>query len=179
MIYMPNIPEAAISMLACARIGAIHSVVFGGFADAELATRIRDCKPKIVIASSCGIETNKVLDYKKLLDSALKIAGPEHVVQNTLILQRKEHVVPLNKGVDVDMRQAMDTIFTSMDAALSSFDTYATMQSTDPLYILYTSGTTGKPKGVVRDNGGHAVALRWSMDNIYNIKQGDVFWAAR
>jgi propionyl-CoA synthetase len=176
IIYMPNIPEAAIGMLACARIGAVHSVVFGGFADAELATRIKDSKPKVVLAASCGIEGGKVLDYKKLLDSALNLASSDHKVQNCIILQRDAHQVPLVSGRDIDMLAAMNdkSIATQKDRLkVESLD------STDPLYILYTSGTTGKPKGVVRDNGGHAVALRWSMEHLYNVKRGDVFWAAR
>ena len=164
------------SMLACARIGAIHSVVFGGFADVELATRIKDCTPKVVIASSCGIENSKVLDYKKLLDSALKLSEPEHKVQNCLILQREMHNVHLVPGRDVDMRQAMTDSAKVHNKHRADIEP---MQSTDPLYILYTSGTTGKPKGVLRDNGGHAVALRWSMEHIYNVKAGDVFWGAR
>ena len=176
VIYMPNIPEAIIAMQACARIGAIHSVVFGGFADVELATRIKDCKPKVVIASSCGIEGNKTIDYKKLLDSALDLASSEHVVQNCLILQRPQYSVPLSQGRDIDLRQAMDASAQVHDPRRAEV-TY--VKADDPLYILYTSGTTGKPKGVLRDNGGHAVALKWAMKNVYNVSQGDVFWAAR
>ena len=176
VIYMPNMPEAVISMLACARIGAVHSVVFGGFADVELAARIKDCQPKIVIASSCGIENNKVLDYKKLLDSALDIASTEHKVQNCLILQRKAYTASLLSDRDLDMQKSMDE-----QAKLTHKErtNYEILDASDPLYILYTSGTTGKPKGVLRDNGGHAVALQWAMENIYNVQKGDVFWAAR
>jgi len=172
IIYMPNIPEAVITMLACARIGAIHSVVFGGFAAPELATRILDCKPKLVVAASCGIEVAKVIDYKKLLDAALDIAADKHTVQNCLILQRDVHRVPLTPSRDLDMIESMN------EPSLKMHSECTALTSSDPLYILYTSGTTGKPKGVLRDNGGHAVALRWSMENIYGMKPGDVFWAA-
>jgi non-ribosomal peptide synthetase component F len=174
IVYMPNLPEAAITMLACARIGAIHSVVFGGFADAELAMRITDCQAKIVVAASCGIERGQVLDYKKLLDSALRIVGEKmpELVQHCLILQRPENVVALGER-DLDLRGAMDS------PSLQIHPECAELQSTDPLYVLYTSGTTGKPKGILRDNGGHAVALRWSMQYVYDMKPGDVFWAAR
>eukprot|EP00601_Ochromonadales_sp_CCMP2298_P018189 CAMPEP_0173222672 /NCGR_PEP_ID=MMETSP1142-20121109/3382_1 /TAXON_ID=483371 /ORGANISM="non described non described, Strain CCMP2298" /LENGTH=587 /DNA_ID=CAMNT_0014150791 /DNA_START=206 /DNA_END=1969 /DNA_ORIENTATION=+ len=173
IVYMPNLPEAAITMLACARIGAIHSVVFGGFADAELAMRITDCQAKIVVAASCGIERGQVLDYKKLLDSALRIVGEKtpELVQHCLILQRPENVVALGER-DIDLRGAMDS------PSLQIRPECAELQSTDPLYVLYTSGTTGKPKGILRDNGGHAVALRWSMQYVYDMKPGDVFWAA-
>ncbi|MCB5226045.1 propionyl-CoA synthetase [Alishewanella sp. 16-MA] len=167
VIYMPMIPQAVIAMLASARLGAIHSVVFGGFAPHELAIRIDDAKPKVVISASCGIEINRVISYKPLLDSAIDKAEfkPEHCI----IFQRPQDPATLVAGRDVDWQQAMLNA-TAVDAV--------PVQSTDPLYILYTSGTTGKPKGVVRDNGGHAVALKYSMQAIYDIQAGDVFWAA-
>jgi propionyl-CoA synthetase len=167
VIYMPMIPEAAISMLACARIGAIHSVVFGGFAAPELAARINDAAPKAVLSASCGIEGTRVIEYKPMLDQAIELATskPERCV----ILQRPQATAPLSSGRDVDWAEAI--------AAASPADCVP-VRATDPLYILYTSGTTAKPKGVVRDNGGHAVALRWTMDNLYDIRPGEVFWAA-
>ncbi len=167
IIYMPMIPEAPIAMLACARIGAVHSVVFGGFAAAELATRIDDAAPKVVVSASCGIETSRIIEYKPILDRAINLARnkPERCV----ILQRPQAVAELTAGRDLDWSQA---------AAEAEPADCVPVAATDPLYILYTSGTTAKPKGVVRDNGGHAVALRWSMDNIYDTKPGEVYWAA-
>jgi propionyl-CoA synthetase len=164
---MPMIPEALIAMLACARIGAVHSVVFGGFAAAELATRIDDAAPKVVVSASCGIETNRIIEYKPILDRAISLARnkPERCV----ILQRPQAVAELIAGRDLDWSQA---------AAEAKPADCVPVAATDPLYILYTSGTTARPKGVVRDNGGHAVALRWSMQNIYDIRPGEVFWAA-
>ncbi|QSX41908.1 propionyl-CoA synthetase [Shewanella cyperi] len=167
VIYMPMVPETAYAMLACARIGAIHSVVFGGFAANELASRINDAKPVMVLSASCGIEPSGVVAYKPLLDSALAQAG--HKVAKCLILQRPQYQAELQPGRDADWQQAMQT---APDADCVS------VKATDPLYILYTSGTTGQPKGVVRDNGGHAVALAWSMKHIYDIEAGDIFWAA-
>ena len=167
IVYMPMIPEAAIAMLACARIGAIHSVVFGGFAAKELATRINDAKPKAIVSASCGIEGSRVIEYKPLLDEAIEIA--EHKPTATLIYQRPQISAPLQAGRDFDWMQAV--------AEAKPADCVP-VAATDPLYILYTSGTTGIPKGVVRDNGGHAVAMKWSMKNVYNVDPGDVFWAA-
>jgi len=167
IIYMPMVPEAAIAMLACARIGAVHSVVFGGFAANELATRIDDCQPKVVISASCGVETNKIIPYKPLLDAAIIMAV--HKPQTCIILQRAMEPCEMISGRDIDWQTAMEGV-PPADCV--------TVAATDPLYILYTSGTTGQPKGVVRDNGGHAVALAWSMPNIYDIRPGEVFWAA-
>ncbi|MDX1802405.1 MAG: AMP-binding protein, partial [Marinobacter sp.] len=167
IIYMPMIPEAAVAMLACARIGAIHSVVFGGFASRELAVRINDATPKAIVTASCGIEVSKVIPYKPLVDRAIEEA--EHKPVCCVVYQRPQVTAELVPGRDVDWQ----TIFSKA----SPVDPVP-LKSTDPLYILYTSGTTGKPKGVVRDNGGHAVALRYSMSLVYGAKAGDVFWAA-
>lgn len=167
LIYMPMIPEAAIAMLACARLGVVHSVVFGGFASKELAIRIDDAQPKIIVSASCGIEVSKVIPYKPLLDSAIEIAG--HKPMHTIILQRPMEKAAMIENRDIDWSELM------ADAKLHGC---VPVKATDPLYILYTSGTTGVPKGVVRDNGGHIVALKWSMKNVYNVDQGDVYWAA-
>ena len=167
VIYMPMIPETAVAMLACARIGAVHSVVFGGFAAPELAARIDDATPKVVLSASCGIEFDRIIEYKPLLDEAIRIA--EHKPQNTVIVQRPQVQANLQPGRDLDWQKWQE--------ASSPVDCVA-LDATDPLYILYTSGTTGKPKGVVRDNGGHAVALFYSMQAIYGVDAGDVFWAA-
>lgn len=167
IIYMPMIPQAAVSMLACARIGAIHSVVFGGFAANELATRIDDCAPKVILSASCGIEPGRVIAYKPLLDEAQRLA--DHKVDACVILQREEQTCELIDGHDHDWKAAMDA---------ASPVGCVPVAATDPLYILYTSGTTGEPKGVVRDNGGHMVALKWSMKNIYGVEPGEVYWAA-
>ena len=167
VIYMPMIPETVVAMLACARLGAVHSVVFGGFAAPELAARIDDAAPKVVVSASCGIETSRVLAYKPILDQAIELSSRKP--GRCVILQRPQAQATLIEGRDLDWEQAM--------ASAEPADCVP-VAATDPLYILYTSGTTAKPKGVVRDNGGHAVALRWSMENIYDIKPGEVFWAA-
>jgi propionyl-CoA synthetase len=167
LIYMPMIPEAVIAMLAVARLGAVHSVVFGGFAAPELAVRIDDARPRVVVSASCGIEVARVIPYKPLLDDAL--ARAEHKPAACVVLQRPEARAELLAGRDLDWGAAM--------AEATPAD-WVPVKATDPLYILYTSGTTGKPKGVVRDNGGHAVALKYSMQAIYNMNPGDVFWAA-
>jgi propionyl-CoA synthetase len=166
VIYMPMVPEAVVAMLACARIGAVHSVVFGGFAPHELAIRIDDARPKVVVSASCGIEVSRVIEYKPLLDRAIDHA--EHKPEKCVILQRPQAQATIGER-DVDWAEAM--------AAARAVDCVP-VAATDPLYILYTSGTTGRPKGVVRDNGGHAVALRWSMPNVYDTHPGDVYWAA-
>lgn len=167
IIYMSMVPEAAIAMLACARIGAVHSVVFGGFACNELAVRIDDARPKVIVATSCGIEADRVIAYKPLLDVAIELA--KHRPDSCIVLQRSQGKADLIEGRDVNWATAMSQ---------AKPHDCVPVASTDPLYILYTSGTTGEPKGVVRDNGGHAVALAWSMKNIYNMDPGSVFWAA-
>jgi propionyl-CoA synthetase len=167
ILYMPMVPEAAIAMLACARIGAVHSVVFGGFAAKELATRIDDARPKLMLSASCGLEPAGVIAYKPLLDRAIELS--EHKPEKSIILQRPELEAELTPGHDLDWREEV--------SKASPIDPVP-VAATDPLYILYTSGTTGIPKGVVRDNGGHAVALNWSMGNIYDVRPGEAYWAA-
>jgi len=167
IIYMPMVPEALISMLACARIGAVHSVVFGGFASNELAVRIDDAAPKLIVSASCGVEPNRVVAYKPLLDEAIRLAG--HKPSACVILQRPVQEATLVEGRDLDWAQAM-----SGAAAVPCVP----VDANEPLYILYTSGTTGQPKGVVRDTGGSIVSLKWSMKNIYNVHPGEVYWAA-
>ncbi len=167
IVYMPMVPEAIVAILACARIGAVHSVVFGGFAANELAIRIDDAKPKIIVSASCGIEVDRVIEYKPLLDKAIDLAEtkPEHCI----ILQRPQAQATMIEGRDLEWDSVM--------ASAIPVDCVP-VAATDPLYILYTSGTTGVPKGVVRDNGGHLVALKWSMKNIYGVEPGEVYWAA-
>jgi propionyl-CoA synthetase len=167
VIYMPMIPEAVIAMLACARLGAIHSVVFGGFAAYELATRIRDAEPKIVVAASCGVEPTTLVAYKPLLDAAIEMVDVKP--RRCIVLQRPMLEAELAAGRDLDWRDAV--------ADAEPVDCVP-LEATDPLYILYTSGTTGQPKGIVRDNAGHAVALAWTMEHIYGVAPGEVFWAA-
>ena len=167
IVYMPMVPEAVVAMLACARIGAVHSVVFGGFAANELAKRIDDARPRLILSASCGIEVNRVVPYKPLLDGA--IAAAAHKPERCVILQRHQEMALLVRGRDLDWEDFV--------AGGEPADC-APVAATDPLYILYTSGTTGVPKGVVRDNGGHAVALKWSMEGIYGVGAGEVYWAA-
>ena len=167
VLYMPMVPEAVVAMLACARIGAVHSVVFGGFAANELAARIEDARPDVIVSASCGIEVSRVVEYKPILDQAIGLS--RHKPRSCVILQRPQAVAPLTGGRDLDWQEAV---------AGAEPAGCVPVRATDPLYILYTSGTTGRPKGVVRDNGGHAVALRWSMQHIYDTQPGDVYWAA-
>ncbi len=167
LIYMPMVPEAVVAMLACARLGAIHSVVFGGFASNELAVRIDDATPKVIVSASCGIEPSRIVPYKPLLDRAIEIA--RHKPQRCIVLQRVQKTAELIGGRDLDWGTAIETA-DAVDCV--------PVAANDPLYILYTSGTTGQPKGVVRDTGGSIAALKWSMSRIYDVRPGDVYWAA-
>lgn len=170
VIYMPMIPEAVIAMLACARLGAVHSVVFGGFAPHELAVRIDDVRPTVIVSASCGIEPSRTVEYKPMLDAAIRMT--EHPPAHCVVVQRDRHRCELVEGRDLDWAELM-----APENGAEPVDPVP-VAATDPLYVLYTSGTTGKPKGIVRDNGGHAVALLWSMRHIYDIAPGEVFWAA-
>ena len=167
VVYLPMVPEAVVTMLACARLGAVHSVVFGGFAPHELAVRIDDAQPKVVVTASCGVEVSRVVEYKPLIDRALQLAG--HQPERVVVLQRPQATAALEEPRDVDWRELVQEAEPAECVPVAA---------TDPLYVLYTSGTTAKPKGVVRDNGGHAVALAWSMANIYDVGPGDVWWSA-
>ena len=167
IIYMPMIPEAIIAMLACARIGAIHSVVFGGFAANELASRIDDSKAKVIVSASCGFEPGRIVEYKPLLDKAINIS--KHKPEKVILYQRENHEVKLNSPKELNWKEAIKNV--------SPADCVE-MKASDYAYILYTSGTTGTPKGIVRDIGGHIVALKWTMKNIYNINENDVWWSA-
>lgn len=171
ILYMPMVPESMVAMLACARIGAVHSVVFGGFAAKELATRIEDAKPKLILSASCGIEPGRIVKYKPLLDEAIELASVKP--EACIILKRPQQDCELTAGRDHDWATLREQAMSAGKKA----DCVA-VDATDPLYILYTSGTTGKPKGVVRDNGGHLVALKWTMENLYGIKPGEVWWCA-
>ena len=167
ILYMPMIPEAVMAMLACARLGAIHSVVFGGFAAKELSSRIDDCAPKLILTASCGIEPSRIVQYKPLVDQAIEQAT--HKVPRVILLQRPQCAATMVAGRDLDWNEALATAQPAPCVPV---------KATDPLYILYTSGTTGQPKGVVRDTGGYCVALAWSMKNLYGVEPGEVYWCA-
>jgi propionyl-CoA synthetase len=171
IIYMPMIPEALVAMLACARLGAVHSVVFGGFAANELATRIDDARPKVIVTASCGVEPTRVVPYLPLASTAIDLAA--HKPGNVVVVQREQLKGELKPGRDLDYAALM-----AKARAAERTEACVSVEATDPLYILYTSGTTGQPKGIVRDNGGHMVALEWSMTNLYGVKPGEVYWAA-